>query len=34
MLRLAQVAAALGAELGPLDAIPDRVAAVLDRPGR
>ena len=33
MLRLAQVAAALGAELGPLDAIPDRVAAVLDRPG-
>ena len=33
MLRLAQVAAALGAELGPLDVIPDRVAAVLDRPG-
>jgi glucosamine--fructose-6-phosphate aminotransferase (isomerizing) len=33
LARLAQIAAALGARLGPLDAIPDRVAAVLDRPG-
>jgi glucosamine--fructose-6-phosphate aminotransferase (isomerizing) len=33
MLRLAQIAAALGAALGPLDAIPDRVAAVLGRQG-
>ena len=33
LLRLAQVATALGARLGSLDAIPERVAAVLDRPG-
>jgi glucosamine--fructose-6-phosphate aminotransferase (isomerizing) len=33
LLRLAQLAAALGAELGPLDGIPGRVAAVLDLPG-
>jgi glucosamine--fructose-6-phosphate aminotransferase (isomerizing) len=33
LLRLAQLAAALGADLGPLDAVPDRVAAVLDLPG-
>ena len=33
VLRLAQIATALGAELGPLDAIPGRVAAVLDLPG-
>jgi glutamine---fructose-6-phosphate transaminase (isomerizing) len=33
LVRLAQIATALGAELGPLDAVPDRVAAVLDRPG-
>jgi len=33
LLRLAQVATALGAQLGPLDAVPERVAAVLDRPG-
>ena len=33
LLRLAQIAAALGAEIGRLDAIPDRVAAVLDTPG-
>ena len=33
VLRLAQIAVALGAELGPLDAIPGRVAAVLDLPG-
>ena len=33
LLRLAQIATALGAQLGELDAIPDRVAAVLDRPG-
>ena len=33
MLRLAQIATALGAELGPLDAIPGRVAAVLALPG-
>jgi glucosamine--fructose-6-phosphate aminotransferase (isomerizing) len=32
LLRLAQIATALGAELGRLDAIPDRVAAVLDLP--
>lgn len=33
LLRLAQIATALGARLGRLDAIPERVAAVLDRPG-
>jgi len=33
MLRLAQIATALGAELGPLDAIAGRVAAVLALPG-
>ena len=33
LLRLAQIAGALGAELGPLDAVPERVAAVLDLPG-
>jgi glucosamine--fructose-6-phosphate aminotransferase (isomerizing) len=33
MLRLAQIATALGADLGALDAIPERVAAVLERPG-
>jgi glucosamine--fructose-6-phosphate aminotransferase (isomerizing) len=33
LLRLAQIATALGADLGSLDAIPDRVAAVLDLPG-
>jgi glucosamine--fructose-6-phosphate aminotransferase (isomerizing) len=33
LLRLAQIATALGAELGPLDAVPGRVAAVLDRAG-
>jgi glucosamine--fructose-6-phosphate aminotransferase (isomerizing) len=33
LLRLAQIATALGARLGPLDDIPERVAAVLDRPG-
>ena len=33
LLRLAQIATALGAQLGRLDAIPDRVAAVLDMPG-
>jgi glutamine---fructose-6-phosphate transaminase (isomerizing) len=33
LLRLAQIATALGAELGRLDAVPDRVAAVLDLPG-
>ena len=32
LLRLAQLAVALGASLGPLDAIPDRVAAVLAMP--
>jgi glutamine---fructose-6-phosphate transaminase (isomerizing) len=32
LLRLAQIATALGAQLGRLDAIPDRVAAVLDLP--
>ena len=33
LLRLAQLATALGAQLGPLDAVPERVAAVLERPG-
>jgi glucosamine--fructose-6-phosphate aminotransferase (isomerizing) len=33
LLRLAQIATALGAELGPLAEIPERVAAVLDLPG-
>src|SRR3954447_21421171 len=33
MLRLAQIATALGAHLGPLDGIPERVAGVLDLPG-
>jgi glutamine---fructose-6-phosphate transaminase (isomerizing) len=33
LLRLAQIATALGARLGALDAIPERVAAVLDLPG-
>jgi glucosamine--fructose-6-phosphate aminotransferase (isomerizing) len=33
LLRLAQLATALGAQLGRLDAIPERVAAVLDMPG-
>ena len=33
LLRLAQIATALGAQLGPLDAVPERVAAVLERPG-
>jgi glucosamine--fructose-6-phosphate aminotransferase (isomerizing) len=33
LLRLAQIATALGAELGDLDAVPDSVAAVLARPG-
>lgn len=33
LLRLAQIAAALGAQLGELEAIPDRVGAVLDAPG-
>jgi glucosamine--fructose-6-phosphate aminotransferase (isomerizing) len=32
MARLAQIATALGAELGDVGAVPDRVAAVLDRP--
>jgi glucosamine--fructose-6-phosphate aminotransferase (isomerizing) len=32
MLRLAQIATALGADLGPLDAVPERVDAVLDLP--
>ena len=32
LLRLAQIATALGARLGPLDEVPERVAAVLDRP--
>jgi glucosamine--fructose-6-phosphate aminotransferase (isomerizing) len=32
MARLAQIARALGAQLGELDAVPDRVAAVLDEP--
>ena len=33
LLRLAQIANALGADLGPLESIPERVAAVLDLPG-
>jgi glucosamine--fructose-6-phosphate aminotransferase (isomerizing) len=33
LLRLAQIAAALGADVGPLDGIPERVAAVLELPG-
>jgi glutamine---fructose-6-phosphate transaminase (isomerizing) len=33
LLRLAQLAIALGGDLGPMDAIPERVAAVLDLPG-
>ena len=33
LLRLAQLATALGADLGPMDGIPERVAAVLDLPG-
>ena len=33
LLRLAQIATTLGAQLGELDAVPDSVAAVLDRPG-
>jgi len=33
LLRLAQLATALGADLGPLEGIPERVAAVLDLPG-
>lgn len=33
MARLAQIAAALGADLGRLDHVPDTVAAVLDGPG-
>ena len=33
LVRLAQIATALGADLGPLDDIPVRVAAVLDLPG-
>ena len=33
LARLAQIAGALGAELGPLADVPERVAAVLDRPG-
>jgi glutamine---fructose-6-phosphate transaminase (isomerizing) len=33
LVRLAQMAVALGAELGPLDAVPERVADVLDRRG-
>jgi len=33
LLRLAQLATVLGADLGPLDGIPERVAAVLDLPG-
>jgi glutamine---fructose-6-phosphate transaminase (isomerizing) len=33
LLRLAQLATAFGAQLGPLDGIPERVAAVLDLPG-
>lgn len=33
MARLAQLAAALGADLGPMDGVPQRVAAVLDLPG-
>ena len=33
LARLAQIAGALGADLGPLADVPERVAAVLDRPG-
>src|SRR5207245_3107480 len=33
LARLAQLAVALGAELGELDAVPDAVAAALDGPG-
>ena len=33
LLRLAQLATEFGAQLGPLDAVPERVAAVLDMPG-
>src|SRR5215208_1314150 len=33
LLVLAQIATRLGAQLGPLDAIPERVAAVLELPG-
>ena len=33
MARLAQIATALGADLGPLEDVPARVAAVLDLPG-
>jgi glutamine---fructose-6-phosphate transaminase (isomerizing) len=33
LLVLAQIATRLGAQLGPLDAIPERIAAVLDLPG-
>jgi glucosamine--fructose-6-phosphate aminotransferase (isomerizing) len=33
LLRLAQIATALGARLGALGDVPDRIAAVLDRPG-
>lgn len=33
LLRLAQIATALGADLGPLDGVPERVAAVLDLQG-
>ena len=32
MIRLAQIAVALGADLGPLDSVPDAVAAVVDGP--
>ncbi len=32
MFRLAQIAVALGADLGPLEAVPDAVAAVVDGP--
>ena len=32
LMRLAQIATALGARLGPLDAVPERVASVLDMP--
>jgi glucosamine--fructose-6-phosphate aminotransferase (isomerizing) len=33
LMRLAQLARALGADLGPLDRVPEAVAAVLQRPG-
>jgi glutamine---fructose-6-phosphate transaminase (isomerizing) len=33
VLRLAQIATALGAQLGRLDAVPDRIAAALELPG-